>query len=413
MTTTSLTNRMGLYGSYFLSTAGIGFTLPYLPLLLAQKGLSDGAIGLVSTLAALGGLAQFPLGVWSDRLGRRKPFLVAALATVAMATALLPRAHTTVGLMVLVILLAENGLGRTIVESLSGAEATALADPDGVGLALGRLRFWKPVGIILVALAGGVLAERQGIASVLGPLAVVQSLAVTAALLIREGHGVTLQGDARGSPRQIPMRGWTDPAIWGFVAAMVLFHVANAPAGIYLGLFLKRGFGAPEWTLAEAFVVSMVTWMLVVRPAGRLADRLGRRPLLLGAWGVMAARLALLALASSARQVVAIQVLDGLANGLFAVVAAAWVTDRLGDARRAGTAQVLVGTSLVLGSALGPALSGLVVVALGYRGLFGLLAGIGLVATALVVLFAPETVTCRTARPALPNRGTTDLATMP
>ena len=32
-----LRNRIGLYGSYFLGMAGIGFTLPY----LGQEGLSD------------------------------------------------------------------------------------------------------------------------------------------------------------------------------------------------------------------------------------------------------------------------------------------------------------------------------------------------------------------------------------
>ena len=69
-------NRLGLYGSYFLGMAAIGFTLPYLPLYLGDKGLSDRAIGLVSTLAALSGLAQFPVGLWSDRIGWRKPFLV-------------------------------------------------------------------------------------------------------------------------------------------------------------------------------------------------------------------------------------------------------------------------------------------------------------------------------------------------
>ena len=55
-------NRIGLYGSYFLGMAGIGFTLPYLPLYLGEKGLSDRAIGLVSTVAALSGLADSRLG---------------------------------------------------------------------------------------------------------------------------------------------------------------------------------------------------------------------------------------------------------------------------------------------------------------------------------------------------------------
>jgi MFS family permease len=76
-------NRIGLYSSYFLGMAGIGFTLPYLPLYLGYEGMSDRTIGLVSTLAALAGLVQYPIGLWSDREGRRKPFLIVALAVLA------------------------------------------------------------------------------------------------------------------------------------------------------------------------------------------------------------------------------------------------------------------------------------------------------------------------------------------
>ncbi len=95
-------NRIGLYGSYFFGVAGIGFTLPYLPLYLGQEGLSDRAIGLVSTLAALAGLAQFPVGLWSDRIGTRKPFLIASLGILTLATGLLHGAHHMVWLAVLV-----------------------------------------------------------------------------------------------------------------------------------------------------------------------------------------------------------------------------------------------------------------------------------------------------------------------
>jgi MFS family permease len=387
-------NRIGLYGSYFLGMAGIGFTLPFLPLYLGQEGMSDRAIGFVSTLAALAGLIQYPVGKWSDRLGRRKPFLVAALAVCAAATFLLHGAHSPVWLGILVILFAENGACRATVESLTGAEAARLAQPGRVGQALGALRFWKPVGIVLAALASGLIAQSYGIGAVLLPLGVVQTLAVLAALLIREGGERPSERDvAEPSVTQGPAAaGLHDRALWVFVAAMVLFHVANAPGGVYLGLFLKRDLAAPDWVLSAAFAVSMVAWMAAIRLAGGLADRLGRRPLLIAGWAMMAARPALIAAATEPWQVLAMQVLDGAAQALFAVAAAAWMTDRLADPRRAGEAQALVGAALVFGSAVGPALSGLVVDGLGYRGTFLLMAGIGAMATTIVVAFVPETM---------------------
>ena len=61
----------------------------------------------------------------------------------------------------------------------------------------------------------------------------------------------------------------------------------------------------------------------------------------------------------------------------------------------AGEAQVIVGSCLVLGSAIAPAVSGFLVESLGYRGLFALLAGVGAAALSVVVFLVPETLTRR------------------
>ena len=422
-------NRIGLYGSYFLGMAAIGFTLPYLPLYLGEKGLSDRAIGLISTLAALSALAQFPVGLWSDRIGSRKPFLVVALAAVALSTLLIRDAHGILWLGFLVILFAENGISRAVVESLSGAEAAALAPPGGVGAALGALRFWKPIGIVLVALLGSWMSEKYGVGAILLPLAIAQGLAVGFALLIHESSALDGSGAfvAEDGPTQTkasgrdekPPREWfpKDAGLWAFVAAMILYHAANAPGGVYLGLFLKRDLHAPDRMLAYAFAISMVAWMLVALPGGRLADRWGRKPLLIAGWAIMTLRLALVAVVKSPELAVANQALDGLGNGLFAVVAAAWVTDRLADPRRAGEAQVIVGSCLVFGSAIGPAAASFLVGPLGYRGLFLALAGVGVIATMIVVFLVPETLEkreeLRDDAAGLPMATTSDLSTVP
>jgi len=391
-----LRNKLGLYGSYFLGMAGIGFTLPYLPLYLGQQGLSDRDIGIVSTLAALAGLAQFPVGLWSDRIGWRKPFLIVALATVAASTFLLRGAHGLVWIGFIVVLFAENGIGRAVVESLSGAEAAALASEGKVGSALGALRFWKPIGIVLMTLIGGWIAEGRGVGAILLPLFVVQCLAVGVAFLIHESEAKKsrdeeIVGEFRETrPGRVGLP--KDAGLWAFAAAMVLYHAANAPGGVYLGLYMKRELHAPERMLSYAFAVSMVAWMIVVWPAGWLADRWGRKPLLILGWTIMAIRLALVSWIRDPSWIVANQALDGLGNGLFAVLAASWVTDRLADPRRSGEAQVIVGSCLVLGSAIGPALAGFVVGPLGYRGLFLALAGVGAVATAVVATLVPETL---------------------
>ncbi len=384
-------NRLGLYGAYSFGMAGVGFVLPFLPRYLKEQGLDNRSISLIWTLAALSSLLQYPVGLLSDRLGRRKPFLLVALVVLTLATWLLHGAAGVLWLGLLAVLFAENGPCRTVVESLAGAEATHLAPPGEVGAALGALRFWRPIGVIAVAGVCMVLVDDFGIGALLLPLTVVQALGFFAALLLHQ-DGSRRVPIASGARTEATGRGLRDPVLWGFVAAMVLFHVSASPGGAYLGLFLQEDLGAADRLLPVAFIVMMIAWMLVVFPAGRLADRLGRRPLLIAGWGAMALRLALVAVAQAPWQVVAAQVLDGFAQGLFGVLAAAWVTDRLADPRRAGEAQVLVGSALVFGSAVGPLLAGLVVDSLGYRGLFGALAGVATLATLLVILFVPETV---------------------
>lgn len=98
--------------------------------------------------------------------------------------------------------------------------------------------------------------------------------------------------------------------------------------------------------------------------------------------------------AFSSWQILATQVFDGAANGLFAVVAAAWVTGRMNDRGRLGTAQVFVGVSIVVGASLGPAVAAALVGPLGFRGMFAIQCALGLAGSLILLCFVPE---CRTA----------------
>ncbi len=177
------------------------------------------------------------------------------------------------------IFFAENGICRAMVESLSSAEAARLAPPDQVGAALGALRFWKPIGIMLVALTGGIIASAYGAGAILIPLIGLQMLSVAAALLIEDRRGAGTNESA-ACPAELPQfsdRRPRDRTLWIFIGAMVLFHTANSPGGVYLGLFLKEELHGSPNPMSYAFVISMLAWMIAVRPVGRLADRIGRR----------------------------------------------------------------------------------------------------------------------------------------
>src|SRR5262249_44512656 len=151
---------------------------------LSQEGLSDRTIGWISTIAALSALAQFPVGIWSDRLRTRKPFLIAAMGLLTISAWLLHGAHGAIWIGLLVVLFAENGVCRAIVESLMGAEVTLLASEHDRAAALGALRIWKPIGIISMALFGSWLTRDASLGVILLWLAGIQGVGFFAACLI-------------------------------------------------------------------------------------------------------------------------------------------------------------------------------------------------------------------------------------
>ena len=101
-----------------------------------------------------------------------------------------------------------------------------------------------------------------------------------------------------------------------------------------------------------AFAISA----LLLRPyAGRLTDRLGRRPLLLGGATLAATSLALTALATDLRTIIALRLLLGVAEAAFFVAGFAALVD-IAPPDRLGEALSLNSLGLYLGLAAGPPL---------------------------------------------------------
>lgn len=396
-------DRVSLFTFYLLSTSSAGFVLPFLPLVLKERGLTAGQIGLVSTAASLSAILQFPMGVASDRFGSRKPLLLAAIGLLGAGTFLLSLLHQFVWVFLLAAVVAENGAARAVVEALSGAEMVSRSDPSRTASALGTLQFIKPLGIIIVALITGWLAASYGVEAMLMPLAVLQLAAVVCCLVLPCSCELPAESGAGAAPVKYDWRWLRDGDLIVFFLAMVLFHAANAPVGTYLGLYLEQSFDAGDQLISYAFVITMTAWLLCAMPGGRLADRWGTRRLLVACWLILFLRLGTLAIAGSAWQVVATQVFDGAANGLFAVLAAAWVTGRMNDRGRLGTVQVVVGISIVVGASLGPAVAAVLVGPLGFRAMFGVLAALSLAGTLILVFFVPEYTAGRERPPAVIN----------
>ena len=384
---TASSNR-GLDFSYFLSMSALGFILPFLPLYLAEKGVSDQALGLIWAIGALTGILQLPVGKWSDQPGRRRPILLGSLIVVALAGLVIPYATSILILGCFVVLFSEHGIPRSLIESLSGAEVRALAKQGEEGRALSALRIYRPAGIILITVLCGWLSRKMELETLFNFVAVIQVIAIFGLLLMSKP--ATKKEKRQDEPSETNNIRWNnDRPLWFFIAAMILYHACNAPQGIYFSLFVVRDLNIDQSFVAFTFILDMVAWFIVVRPVGWLADRYPIRPLLFLCWLLLVAKTLIIGISNEMWTIAFAKTIDGTSNGMFSVICALWTVDQLGGRQRSGEAFAIVGTSLVIGSSLGTFLSSFFVEELGYRNLYFALGSICILGT-LCLLGVPN-----------------------
>lgn len=168
-------------------------------------------------------------------------------------------------------------------------------------------------------------------------------------------------------------------------AADLAYFTAAGLAIFALPLYVTGPLGDHE-AAAGLSVGAFAVSALVLRPiAGRIADRYGRRPLLVGGALLAALCLALLAVTQDLVVVIALRLLAGVAEAAFFVSTFAALAD-LAPAARMGEALSYNSLGLYLGIALGPLLGQLLLAWTGYAGAWIGAAVLAVVAGALALL---------------------------
>ena len=179
------------------------------------------------------------------------------------------------------------------------------------------------------------------------------------------------------------------PAFVALSVADLAYFTANGVVFFALPLYVVGPVGSDAAGAGIAFGAFGVT-ALVCRPfAGRLTDTVGRRPLLVGGALLCAIGLALLPHAQTVAVVVALRLLQGVAEAAFFVASFATLLD-LAPPARVGEALSYNSLGLYLGLALGPPLGELLLQRWGYPTAWYGAAGLAVVA-ALVVVGIGET----------------------
>ncbi len=321
-----------------LTDAASEIVIPLLPAFLATMGAGALALGIIEGVADfVASLLKLAAGAWSDRVGKRRPFVVAGYS---LSSAVRPLYALASGVGFVLAIRVADRVGKGLRTSPRDALLASSVPEAQRGAAFGLHRAMDHAGAVIgpliafALLASGVRDLRAVFLATAVPGALAVLLVVFA---VRDAsavpaHDTSPQAEAspvgEGVSAAAASSPGTSPHDPGSPPREPLAVGALARVLVPLGLF-TLGRASDTFLLLRVgesdgrVLVLPLLWMGLhaVKSAssvfgGRLADRFGRRPVIVAGWILFALVSAGLALAKSHAMIVTLFLLYGLHHGL-------------------------------------------------------------------------------------------------
>jgi MFS family permease len=177
-----------------------------------------------------------------------------------------------------------------------------------------------------------------------------------------------------------------------FACSMLLLQLANAAMlPLMAGMVTTRSSQWAPVLIAACIIVPQGIVALLSPSVGRIAQRFGRRPLLLAGFAALAIRGALFATVRDPYLLVAVQIFDGITAAVFSVMVPLIVADVAFGSGHFNLAQGIVGTATGVGASLSTVLAGSASDRYGSSIAFIGLSAVAAFGLALIWLLMPET----------------------
>jgi MFS family permease len=382
--------------NFFLADVRGGLGVYVNVYLLTKVHWSQAAIGAVLSASGLVGIIAHPaVGAFIDHTRAKRALIITGafvLSGCGLATIWLP-----VLPVVLVADIIMAVLGGVFAPTVA-AVTLGLCGQEALPGRLGRNAAFDRAGNVFIAVFIGIVgvAYSQKAPFYLSPLFAVLTTITVLSIPARaidhaKARGLYLDAshDA-GSPT-----GWRVliqyRALLVFAPAAALFHFANAPM---LPLVVQKlALANPGWETgltSAAIIVAQFASILMALLVTR-ANVLGRKPLLLLAFGAVPLRGGLCMWSDDPTWLLAVQVLDGVGGGLFEALLPLVLADIMGGTGHYSLARGLVGTVQGIGGSSSQAVAGYIVTTAGYNAAFLTLAMVATAGLLLIVIAMPET----------------------
>jgi len=385
--------------NFFLADVQTGLG-PFLAAYLAGAGWNSGAIGIALTLGGVISVAmQTPAGALVDRVRGKRGVLICGslgLGVGALLLAITARpwaVYTAQGLI---------GAAAPFLAPTLAAITMGLVGPEKFDLQFGKNQSFNSAGNVFCALLIAGVTWLCGNRAIFIAVIILIGPTVLSALSIRgdeidyllaRGARAGSDGHSGAPVASIARVLLGNRALLVFLACVFLFHFANAAMLPQLGEVLAKDSKASAAPfMAACVIVTQVVIMCSATAIGRWANRHGRKPLLLLGFGVLPIRALLYTLVHSPIALIAVQILDGVANAIFAVVSVLVVADLTRGTGRFNLVQGGLATAVGLGAALSTTFGGQLIQHYNFSASFLALGGVAVLALLLLALGVPETL---------------------
>jgi MFS family permease len=257
----------------FLLGLGEELWKKFLPKYLEALGATAPIIGLFGTAENFfDAVYQYPGGWLADRIGRRRAFLsFVVLAATGYLIYLSSRSWPLVFLG-LAFAMAWQSMASPAIFAIIGDSLP----PERRAMGFTVQSILKRVPIVFAPLIGGLLISRLGLLEgVRSGLAITLGLAIVTVLLLRR-----INVEVRGRD-SIKIRGvWRsfDGALKRLLISDVIVRMCEGMTGVLTILYVTNVQGFSARRFGTLIAIQMVTSIIVYIPAGRIADRVGRKP---------------------------------------------------------------------------------------------------------------------------------------
>lgn len=377
-----------LTGAAFIVALGYGLIAPVLPQFAGSFGVSMAAAGAVVSVFALARLLGAPgAGVLVDKLGSR-PIYLTGLAIVATSTFFVAFAQAYWQIMALRFI---AGFGSTMFTLSAQALIVRVTHPSIRGRANALYATAFLVGNVFGPIVGAAL-------SFLGfriPFAIYGAAVGVAAGLV--AYMTQYRPGSKPLPKAKPaMRlrsAWQVPTYKGLLVAAFTNGFVNMGARVaVLPLFaasvFERGGAAAGFALT-AFAFGMA---VMLQFSGRLADRLGRRPMILAGMIMAGVFTAVLGTATSFWPLLIWSALAGVGSGAMSPAIQASLADIIGNDRSGGKVLSTFQMTQDAGQILAPIVVGAIAQAAGFTAAFGVCGALCAVAAVVWLVVGKETM---------------------